>query len=458
MTFSQARTAAIKAAAAVLAGASRNEAAAAALLNDAGAASQKGAASIGMTRQGAQMAAQRVVARTEQRAAAALAVLTAGVRKRLPAVATRTQLAAELAGVFDTSGRAAGLVRSIVVRRQRRRMYLGLSMSADGIEALARLRTHKAEALARGRSVITRWDELVEIAAIGSSERAEAVAALCGIARWGRWAILRRGIAGRVEAALHEIGEPAAADRIGEVAGCSAEGIQQQAGGWAWIRRSGNNRWGLAAWGHAEYRNCIEAMTQMVRGAGGRIRRTTLITRITTACAVRPSTADNCLRRGPFRITGGWVEEARIDVQTLGPLAERVDGFDADGRPFVMIEAYDDRLWRGYSATNVPYELAAHAGCKPGGRIDLHVVDPAGCGPLSCIWSSTSTSKVSIGRLARACRRIGVRVGDHVRVAVDSDGRAWIKRVREGTWCKDQSLRTAGPHGRRRKRAATRTA
>ena len=455
MTFSQARAAAVDAAAAVLAAASRNERAAATLMKGSGASSGNGAASIGISRQAAQEATRRVVERLDERAGAALGVLTRAGRSRLPAVTANEELPQHLAELLPGDGAAADLVRSIVIRRQGRRMYHAMSVSAKGIAALARLRARKAGALARGARRIADWREIVDTCGVQGTRGAEAIGALCGVRRWGRWAILTPGVAGRVEAALHQIGEPADAERIAGIAGCTAGNIQQQASAWPWMRRSGNNRWGLAAWGHADYRSCIEAMRGIVRASGGRIKRGTLLARVSAEYAVRPSTVQSYLKAGAFHVSDGFVEQGANGVQALRPLAEQVDGFDAGGRPFVMIEAYDERLLRGYSATNIPYEIAAHAGCKPGGRIDLDVVEPAGCGPLNCIWSTTSTSKISIGRLARACRALGVQIGDHVRLSVAGDAQTWIERVRKGAWQREQSLRAhkrQGP-GRRKQGA-----
>ena len=94
-----------------------------------------------------------------------------------------------------------------------------------------------------------------------------------------------------------------------------------------------------------------------------------------------------------------------------------IDGRDERGAPYWTFIA-QQRYFEGYSVSGVPPEFAKHAGCAPDAATGLSIANLSGCRDLSLHWRLASPTGASIGYLAAPLQRLGVRVGETVRVTI----------------------------------------
>ena len=113
---------------------------------------------------------------------------------------------------------------------------------------------------------------------------------------------------------------------------------------------------------------------------------------------------------------------ADVSSVQLRHLDDVIDGRDERGAPYWTFAVHQRHL-EGYSLTGVPPELAKHLGCAPDSHTHVRVVAPAGCRLLSVRWPLRSPTGATIGYVADPLQRLGVRLGERVRITiVSADG------------------------------------
>ena len=410
--------------------------------------SRKAAVITGVSRQQNHRTADRMRKRLLAGAAKDILRTAETVNRRLGAIARREHVAAIVDNVFGpqttdgdrAAATARGWAQAATVGALERRVSRHWSLSTQGVEAAREVRRLRSECRREKRTTITGGLQIQRLYGL-STDELNILAEYTKTGVHNGWILLTSRLAGRVETALEELGTVTHTERLAAAADCRPTEIQRRAHDWPWLTRCGHNRWALTRWNVPEYRNITNAVVEELKKNDGEAAVGEVMRSVAARSGVRPESVRAYMRSPVFEQSNGHVRVAESRTLKLQPLHERVDGFTSDGEPFIVIPIDGTRLLQGFSCNNVPYELAAHAGCKPETKLKMEVIEPAGCPALTWSWRITSTSGIAIGRLSHVYRKLKLQPGDHLKVIVDHESKARLVRLPPGSWKPQDSLR-----------------
>ena len=414
--------------------------------------SREAATRTGLSRQGTHQIALQMHRRLLRQAGKDIGTIANVINRRLGAITDNAHVTATIEETFTPgSGIDNGtqtLARRWIQAATRKaldRKESGVwSVSARGVEAGQELLNLRRQCRTERATTVTGALRIQRRYGLSADE-------LSCLARWTGtrvhrgWVLLTTHLAGMVETTLEERGTPTVTRVLAAAAGCKPAEIQRRAHDWPWLTHCGHSLWALTRWNLQKYKNITTAAVEEIEKHDGKARTQELVRTVAERFGVRAQSVRSYLRTPVFERNNGHVRVADSQEPRLQPLSERVDGFTSSGEPFIVIPIQCTRLLRGFSCNNVPYELAAHAGCEPEGKLRMEVFEPSGCPALTWSWRITSTSGIAIGRLSHVYRKLKLQPGDYLKIIVDRESRAKLVRLPPGSWKPEDSLRKRRP-------------
>ena len=304
----------------------------------------------------------------------------------------------------------------------------GVFASAKAAEAMEGMRREAARQLESGR--VVDLEGLLRAAEDGPwAGHAAAAEQALGLERAGRWGARRMNRLTRTHVALLEMGRPATREELAEMVGISP----RQAGGNLTAIpeaiRVDVRRWKLREKGDREWKGISAELQRRIEEAGGETGTRALVEGICSEYSVTEKSVQMFMHTERYVVEKGRIRMRRPDELEVAPLAEVVDGRDADGVPWWGFTLKAHHL-QGYSASHVPQAVAKALGCRPDGVAVATVVNMPEVRPWTVRWRLRSATKAEFGYMRETLLALKAKPECTIRVGIVGPGQIRVDKRR----------------------------
>jgi len=367
----------------------------------------------GITRERVRQIESKLKRRFESRLGRRIRIVAGAVAERIAPIARPEDVDRQLGAVFEGRDHAAVPLACRMLRyRLGYRAKGELELNEDASKAVTELRSFAREqqddaGLLNEEALQSRlvdpswakhWELLVET---------------CGFHRIDGLLGLRNTKKARVKAAVLNIGRVASREEIAAKCGLPRQRTVSYLSVLPSVARADRTRWGLTEWIDDVYEGVANEILQRIDEDGGATRVERVLDELPRLFGATEATVRAYLAAPQFEVRNGWVHRADPSSVRLRPLDDAIDGRDELGRPWWTFQVKAD-YFKGYSLAGLPPEIARELGCPPNGRIEVSLVEPSDCRPLSLSWRLTSLTGPSLGYLSTPLERLGAQPGDRV--------------------------------------------
>lgn len=381
----------------------------------------------GITRERVRQIESKLKRRFESHLGRRVRIVAGAVAERIAPIARPEDVDRQLGAVFDGRDHTAVPLACRMLRyRLGYRAKGELELNEDASKAVTELRSFAREQ--QDDAGLLDEDALQSRLADPSwTEHWELLVKACGFHRIDGLLGLRATKKARVKAAVMNIGRVASRKEIAARCGLSRQRTVSYLSALPSIARADRTRWGLTQWIDDVYEGVANEILQRIDEDGGATRVERVLDELPRLFGATEATVRAYLAAPQFEVRNGWVHRADPSSVRLRPLDDAIDGRDELGRPWWSFQVKAD-YFKGYSLAGLPPEIARELGCPPNGRIEVRVVEPSDCRPLSLNWRLTSLSGPNLGYLSTPLERLGAKAGDRVQLILRGDSSIELRR------------------------------
>ena len=231
-----------------------------------------------------------------------------------------------------------------------------------------------------------------------------------------RWTYLNKLITG-----FKYLNRPISKSELGEMTDVPARSLLNYMATHKLFHQVNKVDWVLAEWGYPRYDGIAYEIKKRIIADGGSSSYRDLLDELPGRLKVSRNSVQWYTSTPAFIRKEGQVSICKPEDMELKPLNEVVDGIDYRGYPYWTFKVKAN-MFRGYSLTLVPFEITKLMGCELDSSCEVKISNMPECRTLTVQAYIWQTSKGNVGYIKEPVEKLGLKVGDTVRMTIIDKG------------------------------------